>query len=139
MRLTGNAFHRAERVNFLNPERRFDPIGGDRVTWSSVTTGNFAGVDLWLDEPKAGRLSIDTKPVTTSLLLADIGEDDTIIEAGGLGKRLRAFRMPSQSAHRAFAFNMQVQPAPVGDSPIYVRVTLEDGHQAWSSPIYVIQ
>jgi hypothetical protein len=47
--------------------------------------------------------------------------------------------MPSQSAHRAFAFNMQVQPAPVGDSPIYVRVTLEDGHQAWSSPIYVIQ
>ncbi len=139
LRLTGNAFHRAEPVNFLNPEQRFEPIGGDRVTWSSVTTGNCAGVDLWLDEPRTGRLTINTKPVSATLTLADIGEDDTIIEAGGLGKRLRAFRMPSQSAHRAFSFNMKVQPAQMGDSPIYVRVTLEDGHQAWSSPIYVTQ
>jgi hypothetical protein len=25
-----------------------------------------------------------------------------------------------------------------GDLPVYVRVTQEDGHQAWSSPIYLI-
>ena len=26
-----------------------------------------------------------------------------------------------------------------GDTPIYVRVTLENGHQAWSSPIYLFR
>ena len=25
-----------------------------------------------------------------------------------------------------------------GDNPLYVRLTQEDGHQAWSSPIYAI-
>jgi hypothetical protein len=25
-----------------------------------------------------------------------------------------------------------------GDLPVYVRVTQADGHQAWSSPIYLI-
>ena len=24
------------------------------------------------------------------------------------------------------------------DLPIYVRITQEDGHQAWSSPIYLV-
>jgi hypothetical protein len=24
------------------------------------------------------------------------------------------------------------------DNPLYVRLTQEDGHQAWSSPIYVV-
>jgi hypothetical protein len=28
--------------------------------------------------------------------------------------------------------------APGRDNPLYVRVTQEDGHQAWSSPIYFI-
>jgi hypothetical protein len=27
---------------------------------------------------------------------------------------------------------------PGVDNPLYVRLTQEDGHQAWSSPIYVI-
>jgi hypothetical protein len=27
----------------------------------------------------------------------------------------------------------------LGDVPVFVRVTQEDGHQAWSSPIYLIK
>jgi hypothetical protein len=26
-----------------------------------------------------------------------------------------------------------------GDVPVYIRVTQEDGNQAWSSPIYLIK
>ena len=32
-----------------------------------------------------------------------------------------------------------VEVAASGDSPVYVRVTLENGHQAWSSPIYLFR
>jgi hypothetical protein len=27
----------------------------------------------------------------------------------------------------------------LGDVPVFIRVTQEDGHQAWSSPIYLIK
>ena len=30
-------------------------------------------------------------------------------------------------------------PLPDRDNPFYVRVTLEDGTQAWSSPVYILR
>jgi hypothetical protein len=55
--VTGNRIVRFAAVNFLNPERKIsetDP--GITLAWNSVTTGNLAGVDLWLDkESTAGR------------------------------------------------------------------------------------
>jgi hypothetical protein len=35
-------------------------------------------------------------------------------------------------------FEQPVRLRPGGDNPLYVRLTQEDGHQAWSSPIYVV-
>ena len=49
--LTGNRIARFAAVNFLNPERKItETAPGMALTWSSVTTGNLAGVDLWLDQ-----------------------------------------------------------------------------------------
>jgi hypothetical protein len=137
-RLTGNRIERAAAVNFLNPERVLEANGDGRLHWTSVTTGNMAGMDLWLDVPGTGELAIATKPVTATLKLAEIGPEDTAIEAGGLGRRLRAFRLPEDNPHRALSFDLDIAPEPGRDSPFYVRVTQEDGHQAWSSPIYLI-
>ena len=40
-------------VNFLNPERTItETAAGTALTWDSVTTGNLAGIDLWLDQAK---------------------------------------------------------------------------------------
>ena len=49
--VTGNRFTRFAPVNFLNPERRVQEISqGNTLAWTSVTTGNLAGIDLWLEE-----------------------------------------------------------------------------------------
>jgi hypothetical protein len=52
---------------------------------------------------------------------------------------LRVYRLPEQS--RATTMHVLHKVAGGGskaDLPVFVRVTQEDGHQAWSSPIYLI-
>ena len=49
----GNRITRFAPVNFLNPERTIvETAPGTALTWDSVTTGNLAGIDLWLDQAK---------------------------------------------------------------------------------------
>ncbi|HZV92139.1 MAG TPA: DUF3604 domain-containing protein, partial [Caldimonas sp.] len=81
----------------------------------------------------------DTPHLKTSVPIDSIGFADTVYEAGGLGRAMRLFRLPEANPHRHFEFERSVDVAAAGDTPIYVRVTLENGHQAWSSPIYLFR
>jgi hypothetical protein len=138
--LDGNRIERLAAVNFLNPDK---PITYSRengvISWQSVTTGNMAGFDLWLEQERAGTLAIETNIASVSCDLAALDQDELVVEAGGLGRRLRIYRLPEQSTAMSLLLTHDVagKQAP-GDLPVYVRVTQEDGHQAWSSPIYLI-
>lgn len=61
-----------------------------------------------------------------------------LFEAGGLGRRIRMLRLPDVNETWQMKFRQPIRLRPGVDNPLYVRVTQEDGHQAWSSPIYVI-
>ena len=53
--VAGNRIARFAAVNFLNPERKVaETAPGTALAWTSVTTGNLAGIDLWLDEAQGG-------------------------------------------------------------------------------------
>ena len=109
------------------------------VTWQALTTGGFGGFEAMLADPLAGRLEIDTALVKADIAVADIGIDDTVFEVeGGIGRRLRVFRLPEQNPVQAWRLSRRIGLRPGADNPIYVRVTFEDGHLAWSSPIYLI-
>src|SRR6516225_7405565 len=74
--LTGNRFARFAPVNFLNPERKVqETSAGTALTWTSVTTGNLAGIDLWLETARRGTLTLDTNVVS--------GEVDLVVLADG--------------------------------------------------------
>jgi hypothetical protein len=136
--LSGVRFTRAEPVNFLNPENPLEVTRpGQELRFRSVTTGNRAGVDLWLDGD-AGMISIETNVTSGKFDLAAIGLDDTVLEAGGLGRRIRLYRLPEKTVSDRLAFAHEVTFPGRRDLPVYVRVTQVDGHQAWSSPIYLI-
>jgi hypothetical protein len=62
-----------------------------------------------------------------------------VLEAGGLARQVRVYRLPDVNPHRSIAFEREVDVASSGDTPIDVRVTLENGPQAWSSPIYLFR
>ncbi len=139
LRLQGNRIERATPINFWHLEKLLRQEDDTGLAWESVTTGNFAGADMLLADAAAGHLDLDTPHVQTRCAIDDIGFEDTVLEAGGLGRRVRVFRLPDVNAATSFEFARDVDIAADGDSPLYVRVTLENGHQAWSSPIYLFR
>lgn len=132
-----NEILKAEPINFLNPDKTITRTGADALAWKSVTTGNFAGVDLWLARRDTGRIDFASKACTATFDVAAVGIDDAVVEAGGLGKRVRAFRLPDALTKTELAIRHPFRTAD-RERALYVRVTQEDGHQAWSSPIYML-
>jgi hypothetical protein len=134
-----NRFVRFAPVNFLNPERKVEETApGTVLTWNSVTTGNLAGIDIWLDEARLGTLNIETNIVSGKVDLGALDDDTVAFDGGGLGRSLSVYRLPEMDWNRRVALNHTVTFAGGADLPVYLRVTQADGHQAWSSPIYLI-
>jgi hypothetical protein len=137
--LTDNRIARFAAVNFLNPERKVQETApGTALAWNSVTTGNLAGIELWLDEARRGTLVLETNVVSGEVDLATLGDDTIAFEGGGLGRRISIYRLPEQDWSRHLAVDHEVTFSGGADLPVYLRITQSDGHQAWSSPIYLI-
>ena len=105
-RIEGNRILRAEKINFFNPLKAFEQTAADALRWEAVTTGNFAGFDVWLEDSSAGTLRFETEPARFELPVAEIRVEDRVYEGGKLGRRARVFRLPdekpaSQSGYRA--------------------------------------
>jgi len=137
--LANNCFARFAPVNFLNPERKVEETSaGTALTWTSVTTGNLAGIDLWLETSRRGTLALDTNVVSGEVDLTTLADGTVTFDGGGLGRRISVYRLPEQHWSRHLAVDHVVTFPGGADLPVYVRVTQSDGHQAWSSPIYLI-
>ncbi|OED35224.1 hypothetical protein AB833_30995 [Chromatiales bacterium (ex Bugula neritina AB1)] len=129
-----------ENINQWNPDALFEQRGSDTVVWKTVTTGNFMGFDAWLTEAPEGtdeRLAITTNLGELELNLLQIGLPDNTLDAGGLERKIRVFRLPDKPLQREMQFNRTVSLAQRVDNPIWICVTTEDGYQAWSSPVYL--
>lgn len=138
-RLLANRFVRAEAINHFNADKQLRLASdGASIEFDTVTTGNFSGFDLWLDDAQAGEIDIVSSLVCRRFALADIGFEDTVVDLGGLGRRLRLFRLPDMNETWRLAHTHTVAIKAGIDNPLYVRITQEDGHQAWSSPVYVV-
>lgn len=125
-----------KKINIWNLDRRFEVVGDNCIEFDAVTTGNFGGCDIWLDD-NAGQVSVETGLVSGEFDLSNLTDTETVLEAGGLDRKIRMFRLPEQLEHCSFAETVQIHLKPGRDNPLWIRVTTEDGFVAWSSPIYV--
>jgi len=139
LQIDGNAILRADMFNNWNLDRGIREQDAQHVAWKAVTTGNYCGIDLWLRDGMTGELSIATRHASPKINIADIGLEDLVIDAGGLERRLRLYRLPDAMEGAKIGHSMKVAVNPEGDTPLFARVTQEDGHRAWSSPIYLIR
>jgi hypothetical protein len=108
------------------------------LTWESVTTGNLAGIDVWLDQAKSGSLRIETNVVSAEVDLSQLSDGRMAFEGGGLDRRISVYRLPEADWSGRVTLAHTVAFSGSADLPVYVRVTQTDGNQAWSSPIYLI-
>jgi len=134
----GNRFEEVSPINFWNPIKPLIKENSHRVTWKSITTGSFSGFDALLKDSHEGILRIKTPLLKQQIKISEITYDDMVFEVGGLSRRMRVFRLPNKNTiyHVKLERNMPLKSGK--DNPIYVRLTQEDGHRAWSSPIYLI-
>ena len=137
-RFHGATIRRFETINLWNPERLFEQRGSDSVVFDTITTGNFMGFDAWVSARPGARLQISTNHGDLDLALNQIGLEDQAMDAGGLDRKLRVFRLPDARLSRESRANRSVKLTGGQDDPIWIAVTTEDGFQAWSSPIYLI-
>ena len=70
--------------------------------------------------------------------LAALADDTIAFDGGGLARKLSVYRLPEGNWSRRVTLDHTVSFSGAADLPVYVRITQADGHQAWSSPIYLI-
>ena len=47
--------------------------------------------------------------------------------------------MPDENPHIAVAIERRIPLGKDTDNALYVKLVQEDGHQVWSSPIYILE
>jgi hypothetical protein len=137
--VAGNRITRFSPVNFLNPERKvIETKPGTALSWTSVTTGNLAGIDLWLEDADRGTLQVETNVASGTVELSSLKDQIVAFDGGGLGRRLSIYRLPEQDWSARVSLDRSIAFGGGADLPVYIRVTQSDGHQAWTSPVYLI-
>ena len=126
-------------INFWNAEKPCEQLSNRKLRWASITTGGVAGVILHLNRP-AGELRVETTQRSFHAAIAKLGVKGRQYSAGGIGKQISAYRLPPANGPREFRTSIRIKPEDLhaGDNPIYICVIQEDGHMAWSSPIYAV-
>jgi Protein of unknown function (DUF3604) len=138
LRVSGNAIETASTINNWNLDRGIRHQDRHSLTWKAVTTGNYGAIDLWL-QGVSGRIAFTTKPVAAEMAIADIGIEETVFDAGGLDRAVTLQRLPRTMSEPRVRHTAMFKVRSEGDTRLYVRVQQEDGHRAWSSPIYLFR
>ena len=130
--------NRINAINFWNPNRQPKLVSASKANWKTVTTGGASSVDFWLDDAAlAGNIDVRTNFESWSSTVSEVTENGATVDCGGMDIRLHIERLPDvldvRSVSGEYSFNLEHQ----SEQRLYIRVTQEDGHQAWSSPIYV--
>ena len=109
------------------------------MEWTGLTTGGFGGFDAWLSDSHAGTLRVDTDLIKEDISIEEIGFNEIIFANGGIDRRIRIFTLPDENPHQKLTLERRMKVSTDRDNAYYVRVTQEDGHFIWSSPIYVFK
>jgi len=122
-----------------NPEKGIVEQTATRVTFVSNTTGDDDGLDLTLDAPAAAILSFRTPVIDLDVPVGDLADGAvSTFPAGGIDLRVFMRRLPTSGFTRELAIDHTDAAPPRGDCAAYwIRVTQEDGAQAWTSPVYL--
>lgn len=139
LEIADNAVLRAEMINNWSLDRGIQSQDAGHVVWKAVTTGNYGAIDLWLESAGRGRLAFHTGPESGAISIAELGIEAYVFAAGGLDRAIKLQRLPEKMTQTRVVHHRTVKVRSDGDTRLYIRVQQEDGHRAWSSPIYIFR
>ena len=135
----GNTIAGITPINFWNPDRMPRRVRRNAVEWESITTGGLAGLILTLKDADRGTIEVETAQKCLRRTVNSLGLSPRTWKCGGVRKQIQVSRLPEKRRMKREAdFELPLRRLKPGDNPIHVCVVQEDGHMAWSSPIYVV-
>jgi hypothetical protein len=122
-----------------NPEKGIVQQTPTEVSWISNTTGDDDGVDLKLEAPADAIIHFRTPVIELEVPLAELADGKTrTFPAGGVDLRVFMRRLPAKDTTTDLTLDVTDDAPPTGRCHAYwIRVTQEDGAQAWTSPVYI--
>jgi hypothetical protein len=123
-----------------NPEKGIRRRTERRVEFVSNTTGDDDGIDLTVDAPSDAVIAFRSPVIALDIPLASLADGATVtFPAGGVDLRAFARRLPASDLTRELAVDaVDLTPPPGPCHAYWIRVTQEDGVQAWTSPVYIL-
>lgn len=137
--ISGNAIADARMFNNWNLDRGIRDRSLQGVSWKAVTTGNYGGIDLLLNDAASGAIKFETKHCNGESNIADLGVEARVFPGGGLEREVTLARLPETMTETRVRLTRRIAVPKGRDTRLFVRVTQEDGHRAWSSPIYLFR
>jgi len=139
LELSKGRIEAAEPFAMENPEKGIVALKPNRVDWVSNTTGDDDGVDVTLSAPDSAVLWFRTPVTALDVAVSELADGGTrVFPAGGVDLRAFMRRLPARGFTRELAVDLVDDAPPRGGSSAYwLRVTQEDGAQAWTSPVYL--
>ena len=137
--LSAGRFVNAETYAMENPEKGIRERSARRVSWLSNTTGDDDGIDVTVDAPADAVLRFQSPMVQLQVKVGELADGQTrSFPAGGVDLRVLLRRLPVRGHTSELTFE-HTDPSPIRGRchPYWIRVTQEDGAQAWTSPVYL--
>ncbi|MHA1270907.1 MAG: DUF3604 domain-containing protein [Candidatus Helarchaeota archaeon] len=137
--LINNTIKKFRPINFWNVDAPLQCKNKNELLWHVVTSGNFVGFDIWLEDKKNGKINFESNQISFEIPISKIDYNDICYNIGGIEKKVVIFRLPDTNHHNQINITRKIPIKQNGDTKLYIRVTQEDGHRAWSSPIYIFK
>ena len=105
----------------------------------STTTGDDDGIDVTVEAPANAVLRFHSPVIQLEVTVSELADGQTrSFPAGGVDLRVFMRRLPARGQPSELVFE-HTDPSPVRGRchPYWIRVTQEDGTQAWTSPVYL--
>ena len=137
--LSAGRFVDAVTFAMENPEKGIRERLARRVSWVSNTTGDDDGIDVTIDAPADAVLRFHSPVIELEIKVSELADGRTrSFPAGGVDLRVFTRRLPGRGLASELVFEHTDPPPARGRCYAYwIRVTQEDGAQAWTSPVYI--
>ena len=137
-KITKGKILKIKDINFWNPNKKPKLLSDNKLEWKTVTTGGFSSCDIWVDDiALTGLLKLNTNFENISVKIKDIIDKEKTFNFGGMDIKLNIKCLPDKLNNSSFTFKKEFDLIKNKEAKFYVKVTQENDHQAWSSPIYI--
>ena len=139
VRVEGNSVEGFVPINFWSPDNQPSQTATDRIAVRGLTAGNLQGLDLTLARAGMGRLEFTSDRGSVAADLGPLVQSGHVETFEGLDVQAAITPVDEAGDCRRVSLNRELAIGGAEETRLYVRITQMDGHQAWSSPIYLVQ